>query len=271
MRRLKGFIIVNSIKKQKEVSGPGEKMSFRKTLLIKTSASLVVSLIAFSLSLIVANHGRIEKQKATAWKVAQVTLSNIDEIKGNLEIVTKYYDDFRNQYEELKTYQNKLDSVPDSLADEFIAYMQGWDIFAINRSPEQTFSSNYEIWDNINNVPLLRRIGNCYAYINSFLDLYNRDQAVIESLQKSLELDNLNNNRDRLAAILSSTVVKNYFLRSGSLSSSYHTLVERIATSNDQNKKDMSISDEQLSRLVGSKHWASSSEEDYIFVVGPEM
>ena len=59
--------------------------------------------MAFSLSLLVNEHSRTEAKKVTAANIAQVTLSNIDEVAANLEIVTIYYDEFIDLYNTILT------------------------------------------------------------------------------------------------------------------------------------------------------------------------
>ncbi len=238
---------------------------------IKLYVSLTASLIAFSVSLFVAEISKHNKKVATAQRIALVTLSNIDELANNLEIVTVYYDEFRRMYDEIKENYSNLESVPDSLCDEFVDYLEGWDIFAINKSPELTFCTTFELWDYLDNVPLIRRIGNCYAYENAFLELYNRDQAIISELAASAGLSKGIDNHEKLKNIMSSTPFSNYMKRSEAISFSYHSILEKIRLSNELNKKVMDVTDDELNTLVAPQHWANTKNEDFIFVVGPDM
>ena len=226
--------------------------------------------MAFSLSLLVNEHSRTEAKKVTAANIAQVTLSNIDEVAANLEIVTIYYDEFIDLYNTILTYKNYKE-VPDSICDEFVDYVEGWDIFAINEAPKQTFSTTFELWDYLENIPLIRRIGNCYAYENAFLELYNRDQATIVRLTDEARLDKILDKHQKMAALLKSPSFVNYMSRADAMSAAYHSLLDRIRRANNINKEDMGVSDDDLHNLVAPKHMAEEEHEDYLFVVGPDM
>ena len=113
----------------------------------KLSVSVTASLLAFSLTLFTNELSKTNAKKRTARNIALVTLSNIDEVVNNLEIVTTYYDDFRNMYSEIMESAPDFNEVSDSLCSAFVAYVEGWDVFAINKSPELTFCTTFELWD----------------------------------------------------------------------------------------------------------------------------
>ena len=234
------------------------------------AVSLVASLVAFSVSLFITEQQKLKNKKNTAWNVAQVTLSNIDELINNFDVVTTYYDDFRDQYEEIKGYGD-LSKVPDTLCAVFIDYIEGWDIFAINRAPEMTFSTTFELWDYLENIPLIRRIGNCYAYSDAFIDFYNHDLQNINDLSNNSGMDNTTDYRKKLQIIMGYPPFQNYMRRSKATSSAYHNMVDRLREYNKQNKEDMKVSDEDLNNLVAPQHWASDEDDNAIFVVGPDM
>ena len=73
---------------------------------IPVAVNTIASLLAFSLSLLVNEHSRTEAKKVTASNIAQVTLSNIDEVANNLEIVTTYYDEFIDLHNTIRSYKN---------------------------------------------------------------------------------------------------------------------------------------------------------------------
>lgn len=232
---------------------------------------IIASLVAFSISLFITEKDKVRAKKETAWNVAQVTLSNIDELINNYEVVTTYYDDFRDQYREIQDYYERGEQVPDSTCNEFVDYVEGWDIFATNRSPEMTFNTTFELWDYLDNIPLIRRIGNCYAYSNAFLELYKRDLQIISDLSASAHLDNLLDPYDKLYAIMNHVPFQNYMERSGATSAAYHIMIDRMKIMNSQNKIDMGVDDKDLNELVAPLHWASDENEDCIFIVGPDM
>ncbi|MBP5548111.1 MAG: hypothetical protein J6X58_04365 [Bacteroidales bacterium] len=238
---------------------------------IDLAINLVVTLIAFTLSLFASERSKINAKKATAWNVAQVTLSNIDELINNYEVVTTYYDDFRDQYNLIKEYYKRNERVPDSTCNEFVDYIEGWDVFATNRSPEMTFNTTFELWDYLENIPLIRRIGNCYAYSNAFQELYNRDLQLIANLSLSGQLDKLLDPHQKLHAIMNHIPFRNYMERSGATSSAYHSMIERMKIMNNQNKIDMGVSDKDLDDLIAPLHWAAGEDEDCIFIVGPSL
>ncbi len=237
---------------------------------IPVAVNTIASLLAFTLSLLVNEHSRTEAKKITASNIAQVTLSNIDEVIKNIEIVTTYYDEFIDVCKTIRTYKD-YKSVPDSICNKFVDYVEGWDIFAINKAPELTFSTTFELWDYLENIPLIRRIGNCFAYENAFLELYNRDQAIISRLMTEAGLEKLTDNHKKMAALMSSTPFINYLNRADALSATYHSLLLRLRLANNINKEDMGVSDEDIRNLVAPKHMAEEKHEDYLFVVGPEM
>ncbi len=237
---------------------------------IPVAVNTIASLLAFSLSLLVNEHSRTEAKKVTASNIAQVTLSNIDEVANNLEIVTTYYDEFIDLQNTIRSYKNYKD-VPDSICNEFVDYVEGWDIFAINKAPELTFSTTFELWDYLENIPLIRRIGNCYAYENAFLELYNRDQATIVRLTSEAGLEKIIDKHQKMATLVNNAAFVNYMSRADAMSAAYHSLLERIRRANNLNKEDMGVSDEDLRNLVAPKHMAEDAHEDYLFVVGPDM
>ncbi len=237
---------------------------------IPVAVNTIASLVAFSLSLLVNEHSRTEAKKVTASNIAQVTLSNIDEVSNNLEIVTNYYDEFIASYHTILSYKNYKE-VPDSICNEFVDYVEGWDIFAINKAPELTFSTTFELWDYLDNIPLIRRIGNCYAYENAFLELYNRDQATIARLVSEAGLENIIDKHQKMAVLINSASFVNYMNRADAMAAAYHSLLTRIRNANNLNKEDMGVSDEDLHNLVAPKHMAEDENEDYLFVVGPDM
>lgn len=237
---------------------------------IPVAVNTFASLLAFSLSLLVNEHSRTEAKRITASNIAQVTLSNIDEVANNIEIVTNYYDDFIALHKTIRSYKT-LNEVPDSICNEFVDYVEGWDIFAINKAPELTFSTTFELWDYLENIPLIRRIGNCYAYENAFLELYNRDQAILSHLTVEAGLEKIIDKRRKMVALLCSVPFINYMDRAEALAATYHSLLERIRNANNQNKEDMGVTDEDLHNLVAPKHMAEEEHEEYLFVVGPEM
>jgi hypothetical protein len=237
---------------------------------IPVAVNTIASLLAFSLSLLVNEHSRTEAKKVTASNIAQVTLSNIDEVANNLEIVTTYYDEFIDLHNTIRSYKNYKD-VPDSICNEFVDYVEGWDIFAINKAPELTFSTTFELWDYLENIPLIRRIGNCYAYENAFLELYNRDQATIVRLTSEAGLEKIIDKHQKMATLVNNAAFVNYMSRADAMSAAYHSLLERIRRANNLNKEDMGVSDEDLRNLVAPKHMAEDAHEDYLFVVGPDM
>ncbi len=250
-----------------------EKQKKRRMMVnwwIPVAVNTIASLLAFSLSLLVNEHSRTEAKKVTASNIAQVTLSNIDEVANNLEIVTTYYDEFIDLHNTIRSYKNYKD-VPDSICNEFVDYVEGWDIFAINKAPELTFSTTFELWDYLENIPLIRRIGNCYAYENAFLELYNRDQATIVRLTSEAGLEKIIDKRQKMATLVNNAAFVNYMSRADAMSAAYHSLLERIRRANNLNKEDMGVSDEDLRNLVAPKHMAEDAHEDYLFVVGPDM
>ena len=125
----------------------------------KLSISVTATLLAFSLTLFSNEMSKTKAKKRTARNIALVTLSNIDEVVNNLDIVTTYYDDFRDMYSKIKAAAPDYNTVPDSLCNVFVAYLEGWDVFAINKSPELTFCTTFELWDYLEDIPLIRRIG----------------------------------------------------------------------------------------------------------------
>ena len=250
-----------------------EKQKKRRMMVnwwIPVAVNTIASLLAFSLSLLVNEHSRTEAKKVTASNIAQVTLSNIDEVANNLEIVTTYYDEFIDLHNTIRSYKNYKD-VPDSICKEFVDYVEGWDIFAINKAPELTFSTTFELWDYLENIPLIRRIGNCYAYENAFLELYKRDQATIVRLTSEAGLEKIIDKRQKMATLVNNAAFVNYMSRADAMSAAYHSLLERIRRANNLNKEDMGVSDEDLRNLVAPKHMAEDAHEDYLFVVGPDM
>ena len=250
-----------------------EKQKKRRMMVnwwIPVAVNTIASLLAFSLSLLVNEHSRTEAKKVTASNIAQVTLSNIDEVANNLEIVTTYYDEFIDLHNTIRSYKNYKD-VPDSICKEFVDYVEGWDIFAINKAPELTFSTTFELWDYLENIPLIRRIGNCYAYENAFLELYNRDQATIVHLTSEAGLEKIIDKHQKMATLVNNAAFVNYMSRADAMSAAYHSLLERIRRANNLNKEDMGVSDEDLRNLVAPKHMAEDAHEDYLFVVGPDM
>lgn len=236
----------------------------------KLSVSITATLVAFSLTLFTNEMSKTNAKKRTARNIALVTLSNIDEVSSNLEIVTTYYDDFRNMYSEITAAAPDYNTVPDSLCSAFVSYVEGWDVFAINKSPELTFCTTFELWDYLEDIPLIRRIGNCYAYENAFLDLYKRDMEIIYNLSVGAGLENIVDTRKKMKAILAYVPFQNYMRRSDAISYSYHEIIDRIVVSNKENKEHMSVSDEDLKQLVAPKHWVTTPVENYIFVAGPD-
>lgn len=236
----------------------------------KLSVSITATLVAFSLTLFTNEMSKTNAKKRTARNIALVTLSNIDEVSSNLEIVTTYYDDFRNMYSEITAAAPDYNTVPDSLCSAFVSYVEGWDVFAINKSPELTFCTTFELWDYLEDIPLIRRIGNCYAYENAFLDLYKRDMEIIYNLSVGAGLENIVDTRKKMKAILAYVPFQNYMRRSDAISYSYHEIIDRIVVSNKENKEHMSVSDEDLKKLVAPKHWVTTPVENYIFVAGPD-
>ena len=236
----------------------------------KLSVSITATLVAFSLTLFTNEMSKTNAKKRTARNIALVTLSNIDEVVNNLEIVTTYYDDFRNMYSEITAAAPDYNTVPDSLCSAFVSYVEGWDVFAINKSPELTFCTTFELWDYLEDIPLIRRIGNCYAYENAFLDLYKRDMEIIYQLSIGAGLENIVDTRKKMKAILAYVPFQNYMRRSDAISYSYHQIIDRIVMSNKENKEHMSVSDEDLKKLVAPKHWVTTPVENYIFVAGPD-
>lgn len=236
----------------------------------KLSVSITATLVAFSLTLFTNEMSKTNAKKRTARNIALVTLSNIDEVVNNLEIVTTYYDDFRNMYSEITAAAPDYNTVPDSLCSAFVSYVEGWDVFAINKSPELTFCTTFELWDYLEDIPLIRRIGNCYAYENAFLDLYKRDMEIIYNLSVGAGLENIVDTRKKMKAILAYVPFQNYMRRSDAISYSYHEIIDRIVVSNKENKEHMSVSDEDLKQLVAPKHWVTTPVENYIFVAGPD-
>ncbi len=236
----------------------------------KLSVSITATLVAFSLTLFTNEMSKTNAKKRTARNIALVTLSNIDEVASNLEIVTTYYDDFRNMYSEITAAAPDYNTVPDSLCSAFVSYVEGWDVFAINKSPELTFCTTFELWDYLEDIPLIRRIGNCYAYENAFLDLYKRDMEIIYQLSIGAGLENIVDTRKKMKAILAYVPFQNYMRRSDAISYSYHEIIDRIVVSNKENKEHMSVSDEDLKKLVAPKHWVTTPVENYIFVAGPD-
>lgn len=236
----------------------------------KLSVNVTATLLAFSLTLFSNEMSKTNAKKRTARNIALVTLSNIDEVVNNLEIVTTYYDEFRDMYNEITASAPDYKAVPDSLCSAFVAYVEGWDVFAINKSPELTFCTTFELWDYLEDIPLIRRIGNCYAYENAFLDLYKRDMEVINKLSVGAGLENIVDLRKNMKAILAYVPFQNYMQRSEAISYNYHLIIERIKESNEENKQNMSVSDEDLKKLVAPKRWVTSPVENFIFVAGPD-
>ena len=236
----------------------------------KLSVSITASLLAFSLTLFTNEMMKLNAKKKTAKNIALVTLSNIDEVVNNIEIVTAYYDDFREMYRVIKEAGPDYSTVSDSLCSAFVAYIEGWDVFAINKSPEQTFCTTFELWDYLEDIPLIRRIGNCCAYENAFLDLYNRDMEIINQLSAGAGMDDILDTRQKMKTILNYVPFQNYMMRSEAISCSYHEIIDRIVESNNENKENMSVNNEELKKLVAPKHWVTEQPENYIFVAGPD-
>lgn len=236
----------------------------------KLSVSVTATLLAFSLTLFSNEMSKTKAKKRTARNIALVTLSNIDEVVNNLDIVTTYYDDFRDMYSKIKASAPDYNAVPDSLCSVFVAYLEGWDVFAINKSPELTFCTTFELWDYLEDIPLIRRIGNCYAYENAFLDLYRRDMGIIYQLSADAGMDKMLDTRQKMKAIMEYVPFQNYMQRSEAISYNYHLIIDRIVESNKENKQNMSVSDEDLKKLVAPKRWATTPVENYIFVAGPD-
>lgn len=263
-----------------EVSAPKKKEKRKEPKLehkplgnlwwFKLSVNVTATLLAFSLTLFSNELSKTNAKKRTARNIALVTLSNIDEVVSNPEIVTTYYDDFRNMYSEIKASAPGYSSVSDSLCSAFVAYVEGWDVFAINRSPELTFCTTFELWDYLEDIPLIRRIGNCYAYENAFLDLYRRDMEVINKLSVGAGLESILDTRKKMEAIMDYIPFQNYMQRSEATSYNYHLIIDRIVESNKENKQNMSVTDEDLRKLVAPKRWVTSPVENYIFVAGPD-
>lgn len=238
--------------------------------LLKLSVSLSASLIILIVSLSITANNQHQIKKEAAKKVALVTLSNIDEVISNFEVVAMYYDDFINNYNLIISYKN-INQVPDSVCEEFIDYIEGWDYFAINQSPENTFCTTFELWDLLDDIPLIRRIGNCYAYKDSFIEMYNRDQETIRNLGEKANIQRETNYHDKLKSIITIPELKNYMSRAESISKTYHNVIQMISDYNIQNKKELKVSDEDLYQLVAPKHFATDESEDFIFFVGPDM
>ena len=236
----------------------------------KLSVSVTATLVAFSLTLFTNEMSKTNAKKRTARNIALVTLSNIDEVVNNLDIVTTYYDDFRHMYSEIAASAPDYSMVSDSLCSAFVSYVEGWDVFAINKSPELTFCTTFELWDYLEDIPLIRRIGNCYAYENAFLDLYQRDMGIINQMSVGAGLEGILDTRKKMKAILDYIPFQDYMRRSEAISYSYHQIIDRIVLSNKENKENMHVSDEDLKKLVAPKRWVTTPIENYIFVAGPD-
>lgn len=262
--------VVTSNKKKKRKEPKLEHKLLGNLWWFKLSVSVTATLLAFSLTLFSNEMSKIRAKKNTARNIALVTLSNIDEVVNNLEIVTTYYDDFRDMYSTIKAAAPDYTTIPDSLCSAFVAYLEGWDVFAINKSPELTFCTTFELWDYLEDIPLIRRIGNCYAYENAFLDLYRRDMEIIYQLSAGAGLEKMLDIRQKMKAIMEYVPFQNYMQRSEAVSYSYHLILNRIEESNEENKQDMNVTDEHLRKLVAPKRWVAEPIENYIFVAGPD-
>lgn len=70
---------------------------------------------------------------------------------------------------------------------------------------------------------------------------------------------------------MNSAPFADYMSHSYAVSAAYHSIIEKMKASNTQNKIDMGVEDQDLQELVAPKHWAMDDNEDYIFIVGPDM
>lgn len=230
--------------------------------------NFIASLLAFSLTFFFTQMQQRRIQQKYARVVA---LSDIDEYIANFDVVIGYYDKFRRQYE--KIMECGIDNIPDSIMDEFIAYVEGWDVFAIKNGMEFTMSESLELYSLLGekSVPLVRRIGNCAAYRNAFIEAYKRDLQEINDLSKQVNLQGMENNYTKCRVLMQSPSFKNYMTNSVSISMAYHNIVSLLKKYNAQNKKDMNVDSSEINKLVGPQHWAENEYDDYLFIVGPDM
>ena len=237
---------------------------------VKLAISLTASLLVLLISLSITNAKMRSIRKDTAHDIALVTLSNIDEVVENFELIVGYYDHFRESYSELLTYNDDYSSISDSLCGLFVDYVEGWDYFVINQSPQQTFCTTFELWDYLDDIPLIRRIGNCFAYKDAFLEIYNKEQALMASLGEEAKFEECSDVHQKLQAIMNCPDFRYHMERSASMSNTFHGIIDMLKQYNRQNKQDMHVTDEDLNNLVAPKKLASTIDESYIFIVGPD-
>lgn len=237
---------------------------------VKLAISLTASLLVLLISLSITNAKMRSIRKDTAHNIALVTLSNIDEVVENFELIVGYYDHFRESYSELLTYNDDYSSISDSLCGLFVDYVEGWDYFVINQSPQQTFCTTFELWDYLDDIPLIRRIGNCFAYKDAFLEIYNKEQALMASFGEEAKFEECSDVHQKLQAIMNCTDFRYHMERSASMSNTFHGIIDMLKQYNRQNKQDMHVTDEDLNNLVAPKKLASTIDESYIFIVGPD-
>ena len=150
--------------------------SWWKDVTIATVGTIVGIILTFGTTFYLED----KTQKEIADKTVLMTLHNIDSSIENLS-------NLLNEMQQNDTlFQRAMSLMPDSLSvmgkdslELIVNRFASTRAYATDKSTRQIFSSSFEVWQNLDDVKVISRIGNCY----SMLDLCYKEYDKIEKLR----------------------------------------------------------------------------------------
>ena len=150
--------------------------SWWKDVTIATTGTIIGIIVTFGTTAWLED----KTQKEMAGKTVLMTLHNID---SSIENLNNLLDEMQ-QNDTL--FQRALSLMPDNLGalgkdslEMIVSRFASTRAYATDKSTRQIFSSSFEVWQNLDDVKVISRIGNCY----SMLDLCYKEYDKIERLR----------------------------------------------------------------------------------------
>lgn len=194
------------------------------------------------------------QQKLMADKTVKLAIHNLDASISNMEKLV----------EEMKQndsiYHRAVALMPDSLKMMSIDSLQmvvssfgSRRYYITDNSTKEIFSSSFEVWQNLDDLKVIGRIGNCYSILNTCSKEYDRmsditNQAHFEFIKERLPED-YPSTEEAVKAFLNRNDVIYALEWHGQLTNTLDNLVELARQLNERNKEDLGIGQEELDEI----------------------
>lgn len=215
--------------------------------------TLVGTVLGIVLTIGVTSYSEKKDKEEMARKVMTLTIHNLDvEIRSMEQLIVEM-----ERQDSILRYvisrQSSVDNISPDTLDMFISALYAHRVRPIDSSTETVFSSDFDIWENLEDPKVIGRISNCYSIMRKCSEEYVRFEK-----DKYDSFTRIYDNLDASSSQSDANVVKELLRQNGIIRiidamplnvALLKQLTESASVLNQRNKSELGIRQEELDEI----------------------